>query len=80
MSISWDELVEPEKERICNTVLFQGGTLYPELQLPIPIRAISDPACPYCCGSGRAPNSETIENLICYCGGLGWIPRQSDQA
>jgi len=76
-SISWESHDVPKDEgdeRIRNAVLFQANIRYPELELELPTKNESDQTCPYCGGSGRAPYSETIDNLVCYCGGLGWVP------
>jgi hypothetical protein len=62
--------------------LFQGTKLHPELQfllLPKPSDAIE---CPDCRGTGKLtfpPGYEHLsEKVICYCGGLGWMPRNSN--
>lgn len=76
-SLGWELQDEPEEEsdrRVCNMVLYQATIRYPELELELPVKGQSDRTCPHCNGTGRDPYSETIENLVCYCGGLGWIP------
>lgn len=76
-SIGWEPQDEPKGEsdpRLLNLVLCQAIIRYPGLELKPPIKKESDQICPYCGGSGHAPNSEIIDNLVCYCGGLGWIP------
>lgn len=82
-SIGWELQDEPEEEgdrRLCNTVLYQATLRYPELELELPVKRESDRTCPHCNGTGRDPYSETIENLVCYCGGLGWIPQTNHHA
>ena len=61
--------------RIRNIALFQGSKKYPELK-----GLISKPdnarVCPYCGGTGVEPYAAKLntDNIVCYCGGLGWIP------
>ena len=61
--------------RLRNTALFQGSKKYPEL-----ISLIEKPddaqVCPYCGGTGIDSFEEKLKTnaIICYCGGLGWIP------
>jgi hypothetical protein len=56
--------------------LFQGSRKYPELAVLIPARPHDAPDCHFCKGTGREPMSEQLklENIVCYCGGLGWLP------
>lgn len=51
--------------------LFQGAKKYPELRLLIPPRPTAAQTCSHCKGAGTIPEMPT---LICYCGGLGWVP------
>lgn len=67
--------------RIINIVLFQGIKKYPELEELMPIRSADDVACQYCGGTGVEPTAKELnltDTIICYCGGLGWIPKESD--
>lgn len=62
--------------RLMNIALSQGSQKYPELEVLVPPRPSSASVCSYCNGTGypsSALNSK-IENIVCYCGGLGWIP------
>jgi hypothetical protein len=72
-----DEEKEPKVETDefwCNMALFQGSKKYPKLAT-----LISKPAnavlCIDCNGSGIFPLSlnPKYKNIICSCGGLGWI-------
>jgi hypothetical protein len=78
VSISWDEeqVVVVEDERVRNVVLFQGSRRYPRLVGLAPIKTQNSHVCPYCHGSGTDPVSANLglDNIVCYCGGLGWIP------
>ena len=81
-SFSFENLTEPIIEndnRIFNIVVFRGSETYPELKPFIPLRPVDGLECPYCLGTGIAPDQSTeINNLVCYCGGLGWIPKGSE--
>lgn len=63
-------------QREINGVLFQGLKNYPELKELMPVRTSESIECNSCQGTGIAPLAEqlSISNLICYCGGLGWLP------
>jgi hypothetical protein len=64
--------------RIINSILFQGIKKYRELEELMPVRCESDPICSSCDGTGINPLAEQLnleDGIICYCGGLGWIPK-----
>ena len=65
--------------RIRNMALFQGARRYPELSALVPTRGADDETCSSCGGSGHYPVPAGIEpgSIICFCGGLGWIPRDA---
>lgn len=85
-SFIWDAPYDlrPENDtRICNLVLFQGAKKYPELADLVPSRPADAVNCHYCNGTGidryvaeHALNSDVI---VCYCGGLGWLPEDEGQ-
>jgi hypothetical protein len=76
------ELVQ--EERVRNLGLFQATKLHPELQFLVPLKPPDALDCPDCRGTGRLPfppGSEHIaERLVCYCGGIGWLPPVKQQA
>lgn len=81
ISFSWDNLEVSRLEtepRICNIVLFQGAKIYPELEDILPGRPSDARICPHCKGTGVESFSSKyqIEHIVCYCGGLGWIPKE----
>jgi hypothetical protein len=81
ISFAWDDEKDYQVEqdrRTKNIALFEGGQKYPELKELIPARTLEDQDCPHCNGTGTLPiNAELgVRNLLCYCGGLGWIPRE----
>lgn len=78
VSFLWDDTSHGQIEsdaRIRNAALFQGSKKYPELEVLIEKPATAR-VCSYCKGSGIAPLAETLngEGIVCYCGGLGWVP------
>jgi hypothetical protein len=74
-----DEEGEPFVERdprIINLVLFQGAKKYSDLTRLVPERPQNAIECQYCEGEGEI-EYQGVE-IVCYCGGLGWIPPQSE--
>ncbi len=69
-------LVEDERER--NIGLFQGSLRDPDLGFLVRLRPAEAVDCPDCRGTGRIPFPEGSEHLadrvVCYCGGIGWLP------
>jgi hypothetical protein len=78
VSFLWDE---PHGLKVQNDVLwrnralYQGSRKYPELTVLVPARPPEAEDCPQCGGSGtpRLALEAGIENLVCSCGGLGWV-------
>jgi hypothetical protein len=63
--------------RIINTVLFAAANTYPNLKELAPVRSVNSIVCPACAGAGvvNDPDLRHISPpILCYCGGLGWIP------
>lgn len=52
--------------------LMAGVKRYPDLQFLIPSRPDDAVTCDACCGTGRIPH-KGFENVICVCGGVGWL-------
>jgi hypothetical protein len=79
VSFVWEKegTVKVENDlRVRNVALFQGSKKYPELEALMPSRAEKDRTCPDCKGTGVPPValSPGLEGIVCYCGGVGWIP------
>ena len=77
VSFGWDtpgELRVEAEPRIRNMAICVGSEKYPALREFIPTRPIDAVQCPHCQGKGKPPEVEFIHNLVCYCGGLGWLP------
>ena len=62
--------------RVHNIVLFQGSKKYPELEDLVPAKPADARVCPHCMGTGISPYAAKLNTdaLVCYCGGLGWLP------
>ena len=85
ISFAWGSVEEwsvEVDERIRNLALFQGSRNYSWLHALIPSRGEAAPVCPVCGGSGTDPASEklSLSNVVCYGGGLGWIPENDSAA
>jgi hypothetical protein len=65
-------------ERLRNIGLFQGTKLHPELQFLLPVKPSNAIECHDCRGTGRLSfprgHRHLSEIVICYCGGIGWLP------
>ena len=65
-------------QREINGILFQGVKNYPDLQELMPVRTADSIECSACGGTGIDPMNEKLgfkeERIVCYCGGLGWLP------
>jgi hypothetical protein len=82
VSFAWDAphgLKIEDDLRMRNAALYQGSSKYPELAVLVPARPPTARDCPHCGGSG-APLLALpagAENIVCFCGGLGWIPLEA---
>lgn len=68
------ELREEDDPRLINVALFQGSITYPEIKPLVPSRPADAKDCPYCLAKGIEPDNLELQNIVCYCGGLGWVP------
>ena len=78
-SISYDDPIDVQKiddTRIINLALCQGAKTYSELAWLMPMRPSDAQICPYCHGTGieSLSTKHNLPNIVCYCGGLGWLP------
>jgi hypothetical protein len=78
VSFAWDKWDDPRVEsdlRLRNNALFGGSKKYHELESLIQ-KPEDARVCPHCGGTGLDPNAEKLNTdaIVCYCGGLGWIP------
>jgi hypothetical protein len=79
LSYSWDDTLQPEvvhDSRVRNVALLQGSVRHPELKDLLSPKPSDAQTCSYCGGTGIAPYAvnTTERNILCYCGGLGWVP------
>ena len=79
LAFSFDDLDHPTpvvESRLVNTILKQGSRTFPELDGLLPRRPDNSKDCSYCLGTGVAPAARLLNepNIVCFCGGLGWIP------
>ncbi len=81
VTFAWDEphgLSAVDDERLRNTALQQGSRKYPELATLVPARPSEAVDCRSCGGTGViVVEGRSFPNIICACGGLGWIPAGS---
>ncbi|HYV38716.1 MAG TPA: hypothetical protein VE988_23730 [Gemmataceae bacterium] len=77
LTFMWDDpqtVTVEHDERIRNMVLFRASQKYPQLAALKPIRPFDAKICPHCSGVGKV--ASIPRSIICYCGGLGWVPVQ----
>jgi hypothetical protein len=58
-----------EHPRLINLALYQGARRYLWLLAVVPQRPADAQVCSSCDGTGQLP-----VDVICYCGGAGWVP------
>ena len=72
------------EERVRNIGLFRGTELHPELQFLAPPKPADAIECPHCRGAGKLAfphgHERQFENVICFCGGTGWLPRSASSS
>jgi len=78
LSASWDapDTVRVEDDpRIRSMVFYFASQLHPSLSELKPKRGSTGVDCEHCGGTGRFRfNDEVVHDVVCYCGGLGWLP------
>jgi hypothetical protein len=79
VSFLWDEptTLRPEADpRTRNLAYFQASLKYPVLAPLVPRRPTNAVICSHCAGSGKCSGmpAELADKIVCYCGGLGWLP------
>jgi hypothetical protein len=57
-----------------NIALVQGAIRFPQLQSLIPKRPATATTCETCQGTGKLGLPPEYADVICKCGGIGWIP------
>jgi len=78
VSFVWDEeSVQNELDpRVRNIAYSSGAKRYPELAAFVPQRTSTARICETCDGTGQPSQlpQHLRESIVCYCGGLGWLP------
>ncbi len=79
LSYSWDDTVQPKvvnDSRLRNVALLQGSMRHPELKVLLSPKPLDAQTCSFCGGTGIAPYAGKTSGgtILCYCGGLGWVP------
>lgn len=75
ISFAWDKEEDITVEacsRIRNIAYYQGSKKYQPLREFTPTRPPDASTCPSCEGKGEL--SEPFSKVVCYCGGIGWLP------
>lgn len=77
------ELATETDPRICRLVLCQGAKKHPALSSLVPSRPLDAADCRDCEGTGVEPMNVKLgfaeERIVCWCGGLGWLPNEECQ-
>ncbi|MGH7437917.1 MAG: hypothetical protein ACRENE_19735 [Polyangiaceae bacterium] len=76
VSFQWDEPHDAKVEqdaRWRNVALYQGSLKCPELAPLVPPRPTDARPCEHCAGVA-AIRAQGIKGIVCYCGGLRWLP------
>jgi hypothetical protein len=58
--------------RMVHAARAEGSRRFPSISALAPARDTSARVCPSCGGSGKV--ASVPENIVCECGGLGWVP------
>ena len=74
----WSDAREADDTWV-NLAIVQGALRYPELRSLIPERPDAAISCDQGQGTGKLGLSPEFSNVICRCGGIGWIPTGSEK-
>jgi hypothetical protein len=79
VTIAWDHPMTERpivSARVRDISLSVGSQRYPALARLLPKREPGSEVCSVCGGTGKHPLVEQagIDNIVCSCGGLGWLP------
>lgn len=63
-------------ERLRNMALKQGSRKFAALEQLLPMRPADAKTCPMCNGTGSCDElpEQLRDRIVCWCGGMGWIP------
>ncbi len=68
--------IEEISRQLFHASLMEGVKRYSNVEFLIPPRPHEAVTCDACFGTGRIPH-KGLENLICICGGVGWLAPDS---
>jgi len=79
VEFGWDGpsgFVALDDPRLVNLALHQGSLKFPQLAPLVPTRPEAATTCGHCSGEGKlaVTTDPGLEQIVCYCGGLGWLP------
>ena len=79
VSVDWDDPSEEHpiaRARDKDVALIDGARRYEFSKSLLPARSPDARVCPECNGTGIHPLAAEakVENVVCQCAGLGWIP------
>jgi hypothetical protein len=82
VSWAWDQEEQVSLERsarVRHVAMFQGAAKFVDLRPFLPVRPADAPICTSCSGTGIASGlpQELGEQVVCLCGGSGWLPLES---
>jgi hypothetical protein len=70
----WSGAREVDDPILVNLALVEGAAHYPRLRPLIPTKPASATTCDSCQGRGTLALGAELSNVICKCGGTGWLP------
>lgn len=79
VSVGWEDASQERpitRTRDKDVALIDGARRYKFLKPLLPVRSPDARVCAECLGTGVHPLAAeaNVDNVVCQCGGLGWIP------
>lgn len=77
--VNWEDPGQEKpivRARERDSALIDGATRYEFLKALLPVRSSNEDVCSECRGTGKHPLAvaANVDNVVCLCTGLGWIP------
>ena len=79
VSCGWDDPEDVAVEsnaQVANGILYRAALIHPSLAELVPARPAAAIDCPQCQAVASSAADARVENLVCSCGGLGWVPAE----